>query len=163
MHQAKIVQIVSEDELQVKQRQCKKKHKQADLIVTGEYDEDNLWSHPTVQRIQRVFRLRNNFGFLKMLRIQELSGARWVPYELHFGMPLGDGALNRKICGKIEEFSLFEPESLALQSRHSRELCLRLLDFINTCNEMNVVLDGSTVIAPRKTLEFSGGKLRRRT
>ncbi|KAH3745941.1 protein FAM91A1 [Pelomyxa schiedti] len=71
----------------------------------------------------------------------------WMPFSLHFGIPLFNLPLNRAVCERIQQQQLFSVENLASFSGWSRMLCLRLLDFIAQCQ--------SPSIAPRGT----GGNL----
>ena len=56
---------------------------------------------------------------------------RWVPFELRFGLPLFDLPLNLKICQRIEQKQLFQPESIKRHSINMRQLSLELLEFIS--------------------------------
>jgi len=52
-----------------------------------------------------------------------------------FGIPLFSETTNREVCEKIEQFNLFSEYNLAVHSKKSRELALRLLDFIAEANK----------------------------
>jgi hypothetical protein len=55
---------------------------------------------------------------------------KWVPFEVHYGIPLYNIEVNRVACEKIEIHKLFGKKNLEKFSRESRELSLRVLDFV---------------------------------
>ncbi|CAG2059808.1 unnamed protein product, partial [Timema podura] len=54
----------------------------------------------------------------------------WTLMDCCFGIPLFDEDVNRRICDSIVDCALWSKESLEKLSASSRQLCLRLLDFI---------------------------------
>eukprot|EP01117_Protostelium_nocturnum_P017300 TRINITY_DN7024_c0_g1_i2.p1 TRINITY_DN7024_c0_g1~~TRINITY_DN7024_c0_g1_i2.p1 ORF type:complete len:584 (+),score=193.78 TRINITY_DN7024_c0_g1_i2:911-2662(+) len=97
----------------------------------GEYDQNNIHLHPLVKRIDEKMKLGHQCGFLRLLKVKSKDDKyRWVPEDIHFGIPLHDLPLNQKVFSRIEKFDLFTPESLSKQSLDSRALSLKVLDFI---------------------------------
>eukprot|EP01114_Cavostelium_apophysatum_P023794 TRINITY_DN9078_c0_g1_i1.p1 TRINITY_DN9078_c0_g1~~TRINITY_DN9078_c0_g1_i1.p1 ORF type:complete len:782 (+),score=207.84 TRINITY_DN9078_c0_g1_i1:79-2424(+) len=95
------------------------------------FDESNLWTHAVVQRIQQQLNLQYSFGIIKMIRTEKPNGdVEWLPFDLHFGIPLGDVNLNSAVNSKIQKFRLFSDENLQQQSKQSRMMCIDFLDFI---------------------------------
>lgn len=126
-----------------------------------EYNEKTLEKHPTLQKLQKELNLNCNIGYIQIIKIynSENDKTEWLPLELYFGIPLGNLELNQKVCNKIEKFQLLSNENLIIHSKKSRELCLKLLDFISEYqSELN--LDGKPPITyPNKKLIFSNGKI----
>lgn len=122
----------------------------------AEYTADNLHSHPTLRSLMERINLKNSCGFVKMMLIDNPAKGllRWVPFELHFGIPLFSGSLNESICMKIESQQLFSEENMADYSRSSRELSLRLLDYIADCNGIAPDLELGVMCLPAKPVQF---------
>lgn len=122
----------------------------------AEYTADNLHSHPTLRKLMQRINLRNSCGFVKMVLIDHPQQGilRWVPFELHFGIPLFSGPLNERICMKIESEQLFSEENLAEYSRSCRELSLRFLDFIADCNGAPPELELGVMCLPARPVQF---------
>lgn len=122
----------------------------------ADYTADNLHSHPTLRTLMQRINLKNSCGFVKMMLIDHPAKKmlRWVPFELHFGIPLFSGPLNESICMKIESHQLFSEENMADYSRSSRELSLRLLDFIADCNGVAPDLELGVMCLPAKPVQF---------
>lgn len=80
---------------------------------------------------------------------------KWVPYELNFGIPLFSIPLNAAVCELIEKCQLFSEKNLAVYSKQSRQLALRVLDFIAQCNgEPSVDLELGVIPFPRKIVQW---------
>lgn len=56
---------------------------------------------------------------------------KWVPLDVHYGIPLYNIEVNRLACEKIEIHKLFGSKNLERFSKESREMSLRLLDFVS--------------------------------
>jgi hypothetical protein len=89
-----------------------------------------------------------------MLKLARREKTEWIPLELAFGMPLFDMKLNHKICKKIRKHELFSAPNLKKFLRSSRELSIRLLDFINDHIDQEVDLDSEIIPYPSKNLTF---------
>ena len=122
----------------------------------AEYTADNLHSHPTLKTLMERINLQNSCGFVKMMLVDNPKEGilRWVPFELHFGIPLFSGSLNERICMKIESQQLFSEENLTGYSKSSRELSLRLLDFIADSNGAPPELELGVLCLPAKKVAF---------
>lgn len=122
----------------------------------ADYTAENLHSHPTLKTLTERINLKNSCGFVKMMLIENPKAGiiRWVPFDLHFGIPLFSGPLNENICMKIEEQQLFSEENLTEYSKSSRELSLRLLDFISECNGSPPELELGVLCLPSKQISF---------
>lgn len=122
----------------------------------ADYTADNLHSHPTLRTLMQRINLKNSCGFVKMMLIDNPAKGilRWVPFELHFGIPLFSGSLNESICMKIESHQIFSEENMADYSRSSRELSLRLLDYIADCNGIAPDLELGVMCLPAKSVQF---------
>lgn len=118
-----------------------------------------LESHPVIQTLHKSLNLHTSFGVIKMLKIGSNENSEWVPLELHFGIPLADEEMNRKVCNKIQKHKLFSESNLSQYSMHSRELSLRLLDFIALYHDGELELDSSGIPYPNRDIQFDQGKL----
>jgi hypothetical protein len=123
----------------------------------ADYTADNLHSHPTLKTLMERINLKNSCGFIKMMLIENPKAGfiRWVPFELHFGIPLFSGPLNERICMKIEDQQLFSEEHLIEYSKSSRELSLRLLDFISESNGTPPELELGVLCLPSRQVSFT--------
>ncbi|XP_053571311.1 protein FAM91A1 isoform X2 [Bombina bombina] len=65
----------------------------------------------------------------------------WVPLELCYGIPLFSSELNQTICRKIATHGLCGKESLQNLIHSSRKLSLQVLNFVQTFQEGNSIVD----------------------
>lgn len=76
--------------------------------IEGEYNKWNMHTHPIVKRIEETLKLQHQCGFLRMLKVKtkkgEVEEVRWVPEDVHFGVPLHDLDLNRQVIQMIHMF-----------------------------------------------------------
>jgi len=102
------------------------------IVKTRDYVKENLYTHLTIQALSKCMNLRYSCGFVRMILIEDPSSNlyRWVPLDVFFGIPLFNETTNRQVCEKIEQFNLFSEHNLGIHSKKSRELALKLLDFI---------------------------------
>ena len=63
----------------------------------------------------------------------------WVLLDVNFGIPLFNPELNKRICERIVSHGLLKPESLTSLGQSSRNVCLRLLEFIADFQDLPVV------------------------
>ena len=125
-------------------------------ILTDEvYDEDNMHKHPLVRKIHETMGLDCCFGFIRMLKL----GSEWIPLDLFYGVPLHDVPLNRIVCNKIQKFGLFSEANLHKHSTMSRELTIKVLDFVSEFQDQDLDLDADGVPFPCKELSFANGVL----
>lgn len=94
-----------------------------------------------------------------MLKVESKDKMEWVPTELNFGVPLGEIALNQTVCDKIIKHQLFSEENLELLSKNSRELNLKLLEFISQHKSPEQLADSDAIPYPNKDIQFSNGVL----
>jgi hypothetical protein len=83
----------------------------------------------------------------------------WSLYDLQFGIPLFERSINQTILKKVSEENLFSAENLKRLSNSSRQLSLRLLDFIykkTKSKEDQLTFDSEF---PVSCWYFSNGKL----
>lgn len=114
-----------------------------------------------MQKLQKLLNLQYSFGIIKMLKIQHENSLNWIPFQLSFGMPLGNLKHNQAICQKIQQYRLFAPENLKRYSRQSRELTLTFLDFISAQLEEDLEFETDHEIPfPRKPILFLQGSLK---
>ena len=66
--------------------------------------------------------------------------------DVNFGIPLFDSKLNKDICDRIVSHGLWNSDSLKLLGQSSRNLCLRLLEFIADYQDLPIVC-GSRPVA----------------
>lgn len=123
----------------------------------NEYTEYNLHTHHNLKLLQQRINLKNSCGFVKMLLIDDPLNniIKWVPFELHFGIPLFSASLNQSICAKIENKKLFSSQNLLDYSNSSREITLRLLDFISESNKQELELELGVPNYPSKIISFT--------
>lgn len=126
------------------------------VCVPEEYNEDTLHSHPSIKALSRVVPLESSFGFIRMKLIDNPRSnvVKWVPLELHFGIPLFSIPLNRAVCEGIEKFRLFSDKNLSNYNKRSRMLALRVLDFISECNGETVDLELGVIPYPSKIVQW---------
>ena len=84
---------------------------------------------------------------------------KWVPFELHFGIPLFSVQLNRLVCERIEQYRLFSEKNLVSYSKSSRNLSLRLLDFIAQCTGRPLNIELGITPHPTRIVKFSDKKI----
>lgn len=121
----------------------------------SEYTEDNLYTHPSLKKLQEKLNINNSCGVIKMLLIDHKSKGiyKWVPFEINYGMPLYSLYLNQQVCMGIEKYQLFTEENLKAYSKSSRELTLRFLYFISQSIEKKLDFNGS--ILPTRLVQFN--------
>ena len=153
-----------------------------------EYNIDNMHTHPTVHKIQKVLDLSYSCGIIRMQKVEgkkKSIAAEWVPCDLYppryknqasfcslnsnrfFGVPIFNRKLNQQILDKIEKRQLFSEENMKKHSKSSRFLSLRLLDFIAQfrppadvqITPHNIDLPYDNVCLPCKRVTFCGGVL----
>eukprot|EP01124_Arcella_intermedia_P013588 TRINITY_DN20001_c0_g1_i1.p1 TRINITY_DN20001_c0_g1~~TRINITY_DN20001_c0_g1_i1.p1 ORF type:complete len:752 (+),score=142.19 TRINITY_DN20001_c0_g1_i1:112-2256(+) len=112
----------------------------------SEYTQETLFTHPKIQRLGQELNLKYFCGFIKMIYLdypQEVDSksSHWVLQDLSFGIPLFNTDINREVCDKIERWNLFSEENLSTHSTKSRELSLKLLDFISNVNGTHHLLE----------------------
>nr|CAD7444314.1 unnamed protein product [Timema bartmani] len=94
----------------------------------------------------------------------------WTLMDCCFGIPLFDEDVNLRICDSIVDCALWSKESLEKLSASSRQLCLRLLDFIANHQDLSVLpeeistnpskrLSAPSVALPTRSLMFHRGRL----
>jgi hypothetical protein len=91
---------------------------------------------------------------MKLIDNPRIGVYKWVPQEIHYGVPLFSIQLNRAVCERIDKFNVFSERNLAIYSRRSRELALRLLDFIAQCNGSPVELELGVTPFPSRVVQF---------
>eukprot|EP00026_Physarum_polycephalum_P003298 Phypoly_transcript_03308.p1 GENE.Phypoly_transcript_03308~~Phypoly_transcript_03308.p1 ORF type:complete len:479 (+),score=65.73 Phypoly_transcript_03308:1029-2465(+) len=103
------------------------------LLDADEYNENNMHTHPIARNIEKMLGLQYTCGFIRMQKIEGRKNckAEWVPIDVYFGIPIFNPKLNQQVLDRIEKHQLFSEESLKKQSKNSRKLALRLLDFIS--------------------------------
>ena len=103
------------------------------------------------------------------------SKSNWVLLDVNFGIPLFSAELNKCICERIVSHGLLQQESLTSLSQSSRNLCLRLLEFIADFQDLPIVCGArpsqqkpnnsfsssqrSDLALPTRELFFDGRKL----
>jgi hypothetical protein len=98
-----------------------------------DYTSANLHTHPSLTALAKVANLSRVCGFVKMLFLDDPTtphGQRWVPLQVHYGLPLFSTAVTEATCTKIEQSRLFTEKNLQHVSKSNRRLALQLLDFI---------------------------------
>nr|CAD7455305.1 unnamed protein product [Timema tahoe] len=94
----------------------------------------------------------------------------WTLMDCCFGIPLFDEDVNLRICDSIVDCALWSKESLEKLSASSRQLCLRLLDFIANHQDLSVLpeeistnpskrLSAPSVALPTRSFMFHRGRL----
>eukprot|EP00741_Cyanophora_paradoxa_P022376 tig00021462_g21602.t1 len=119
------------------------------LLPAAAYTRSTLHLHPTVRHLQEVLRLEDSIGFIRMTRLPVpprphdhdaaapheggSAGedvAKWVPLELHFGVPLFDGAMTRTLLQTVRRRRLFDGPSVQRHKESSASLVNALRAFI---------------------------------
>jgi len=124
-----------------------------------QYTESELEQHPTIQKIQQALNLQYTFGFIRMMKVESDQNCDWVPFEINYGMPLGDITLNEIVCNKVMKYKLFSEENISKHSKSTRELCVKLLDFISLYQDEELELDPENIPFPARNITFTKGKL----
>jgi len=134
------------------------------LLDASEYDEDNMHTHPVVRHIQKVLELEYSCGFIRMQMVEGKKNlaSEWVPIDIYFGIPIFNSKLNKIILERIERRQLFTEENLKKQSKSSKKLALKLLNFIAQFHTPSDNQDqpsdiGICVPFPSKQVTFSNG------
>eukprot|EP01134_Creolimax_fragrantissima_P005843 CFRG5843T1 len=83
----------------------------------------------------------------------------WLVYDIKFGIPLFDRAINTTVCEEMAKQNFFEENALLAQSRSSKALTLALLDFIADHVDMNpeAAITGTYTPLPTKSLVYEHG------
>eukprot|EP01133_Synstelium_polycarpum_P017258 gene17258-20567_t len=146
-----------------------------------DYTPDTIHLHPHVRAIEKLLDLTHSIGYISMLRKEvadpiapDQVRTTWLPYNVYFGVPIFDNALNAKVCAKIEKFNLLSAANIVLHNRSSRLLSLNLLKFISsTCPPVHPDLEAALDLAkinstlpsvqnlplPTQTISFVNGVL----
>ncbi|XP_063242692.1 protein FAM91A1 [Bacillus rossius redtenbacheri] len=94
----------------------------------------------------------------------------WTLLDCSFGVPLFDAHVNRRICDAVIAGALWTEDSLKELTASSRKLCLRLLDFIASYQDLPVLPEETSVnphkrsstpsvALPTRSLVFADGRL----
>ena len=75
----------------------------------------------------------------------------WMLLDVNFGIPLFNPELNKNICERIVSHGLLDAESLKLLGQSSRNICLRLLEFIADFQDLPIVC-GTRPFLPKNNI-----------
>ena len=106
---------------------------------------------------------------------KDVTKSNWVLLDVNFGIPLFNPELNKCICERVVSHGLLQQQSLSSLSQSSRNLCLRLLEFIADFQDLPIVCGSrpnqsktnnsfsssqrSDLALPTRELFFDGRKL----
>lgn len=120
-------------------------------------------------RLQEKLGLASTCGYIRLIKqgppvIGTFSEETWVPLDVQFGIPLFDLELNQTICDRILSLNLFDSAHLRKHSRSSRELVLRLFNFIASHQDRHLEVDAdggitTKVALPTHSVCFDGRTL----
>ena len=123
------------------------------------YNAKNMYLHPSICKLRKLFDLQHSFGYVTMLKRESLESysgdnyspsSEWTFFNLCFGIPLFSKSINRVICERISKFKIFETENLQKNISFTRQMSLKLLDFIMKFEDIYV--DKAIVNSSKRSL-----------
>ena len=85
---------------------------------------------------------------------EKTSETNWVLLDVNFGIPLFNPELNKSICDRIISHDLLKSESLKMLGESSRNVCLRLLEFIADFQDLPIVC-GTRPFPPKTNVDIA--------
>lgn len=111
--------------------------------------ESRFYKHPSVLKLHESFKLEYHSGYISLINPFKESHSStdltdWVLFDVRFGIPLFDRVLNKRILTLFKENKQGCLSNLRHQLESNRALSLRLIDYIQTYQTINVIEDKST-------------------
>ncbi|RWS30080.1 FAM91A1-like protein [Leptotrombidium deliense] len=114
-------------------------------------------SHPAVKKLSKLLDLSSVAGYISLIKMPRscVNGDgdetnSWTLFDCTFGIPLFDRALNKNICNKLVNGSLFEPKSLEKLKEFNDYLCFELQSFIDNQRKEDLI-DEKSVLSEKES------------
>mgnify|MGYP002386632479 CR=1 FL=1 len=124
-----------------------------------------------VGRFEEPLGLRDMCGYVRFVRgdVSDDVGddviGDMVPFSVHYGVPLFDLSLTRRVAGKIESHDLLSTDKLGKASARARRLALSVLEFVRAQRggrlEADLESPLNAALFPTYSLLFANGGLSR--
>eukprot|EP00041_Stephanoeca_diplocostata_P003725 m.37467 g.37467 ORF g.37467 m.37467 type:complete len:874 (+) comp14563_c0_seq2:179-2800(+) len=109
-----------------------------------------LYELPVVQDAFDKFHLNKSCGYITLVRdaAEENPTAKWMLFDVTFGMPLSDARVNESIRAEMYNRKLLQEDNLQCLMKLHRKEALEILNFISTYQEVRFDVDP---LLPAKT------------